>query len=239
MTAMATVQESYSWLSVAAAALAATEPGAACGPAIGRAASAPQLSTPMAAISNPVDGSKVSGYVVVQGTATDAVGVAKMRLYIDGGLVSSVNGSSLKYRWSTQKIAAGKHTVVLRHRGHTVATQDVDIAVGQTKALSLRVELVDRRKAERPSLVGPSVLLGAGVLAAVAGGVMAYEGSKDDAETKWIFPQVAPGGIALGIVGAGAIVSGGVLLLKAHLSRSAPVVAAGPRGAYLGWVSRF
>ena len=67
----------------------------------------------MVTISNPADGSKVSGYVVVTASATDNVGVSKMRLYIDGGLVSSVTGSSLKYRWSTQKIPAGKHTVML------------------------------------------------------------------------------------------------------------------------------
>jgi hypothetical protein len=68
---------------------------------------------PMVTIGSPADGATVSGYVVVQGGATDNVGVAKMRLYIDGGLVSSVNGSTLKYRWSTQKIAAGKHTVMI------------------------------------------------------------------------------------------------------------------------------
>jgi hypothetical protein len=41
------------------------------------------------------------------------VGVTKTNLYIDGGLVKSVTGSKFNYRWSTQKIAAGKHTVMV------------------------------------------------------------------------------------------------------------------------------
>jgi subtilisin family serine protease len=67
---------------------------------------------PIATISSPADGSTVSGYVVVSVSATDNVGVTATRLYIDGGLVKS-GGSKFNYRWSTQKIAAGKHTVMV------------------------------------------------------------------------------------------------------------------------------
>ena len=68
---------------------------------------------PAATISNPADGSRVNGNVTVQATASDDVGVTAMRLYINGELVSTANGSSLSYRWNTRKIAAGSHTVVL------------------------------------------------------------------------------------------------------------------------------
>lgn len=68
---------------------------------------------PVAKIVNPGDGSKVNGNVTVQGSAADDVGVTRMRLFINGQLVSSASGSSLSYRWNTRKIAAGSHTVVL------------------------------------------------------------------------------------------------------------------------------
>ncbi|MCK0512063.1 S8 family serine peptidase [Aromatoleum buckelii] len=68
---------------------------------------------PAATISNPGDGSKVSGNITVQAHASDNVGVSSMRLYIDGALVSTVTGNSLSYRWNTRKIAAGPHAVVV------------------------------------------------------------------------------------------------------------------------------
>ncbi|CAI06772.1 S8 family serine peptidase [Aromatoleum aromaticum] len=68
---------------------------------------------PAATISNPGDGSKVSGNITVEAHASDNVGVSSMRLYIDGALVSSVTGNSLSYRWNTRKIAAGPHEVVV------------------------------------------------------------------------------------------------------------------------------
>lgn len=68
---------------------------------------------PTPTISNPGEGSKVDGNVNVQGSAQDDVGVQKMRLFINGELVSSVNGGSLSYRWNTRKLASGNHTLVL------------------------------------------------------------------------------------------------------------------------------
>ncbi|WEN43590.1 Thermitase [Thauera sp. GDN1] len=68
---------------------------------------------PVATISNPAASSKVSGQVTVQGKATDDVGVRQMRLSIDGKLVASATSGSLSYRWNTNKLAAGSHTILL------------------------------------------------------------------------------------------------------------------------------
>ncbi|KON80960.1 S8 family serine peptidase [Azoarcus sp. PA01] len=84
---------------------------------------------PAALISNPGDGSKVSGNITVQAHAFDNVGVSSMRLYIDGSLVSSAPGNSLSYRWNTRKIAAGAHAV-------TVEAQD---AAGNTGSETVSV----------------------------------------------------------------------------------------------------
>lgn len=66
---------------------------------------------PVATISNPANGAKVSGNVNVQASATDNVGVSGMNLYIDGQLASSVSGAGLSYNWKAQRIAAGSHTI--------------------------------------------------------------------------------------------------------------------------------
>lgn len=68
-------------------------------------------SAPVATISNPSDGSKVNGFVTIGASATDNVGVAQMRLYIDGSLVASANGASLSYRWNAKQAASGTHTI--------------------------------------------------------------------------------------------------------------------------------
>jgi thermitase len=67
---------------------------------------------PTVAISNPVNGSKVSGgNVAVKVSATDNVSVASIRLFIDGALKSTVNGASLSYSWNVRKVSAGSHTI--------------------------------------------------------------------------------------------------------------------------------
>lgn len=66
---------------------------------------------PVAVISNPRNSSSISGTVTVSASGTDNVGVAKVNLYIDGALVTSVNGNSLNYNWNTRKAAAGSHVV--------------------------------------------------------------------------------------------------------------------------------
>lgn len=71
------------------------------------------VQAPVATLANPLDGSKINGTVAVKGTATDNVGVTRTNLYIDNKLVSSVNGGSLTYSWSTRKLTLGAHTVVL------------------------------------------------------------------------------------------------------------------------------
>jgi hypothetical protein len=136
-------------------------------------------------------------------------------------------------------LPAGKHTVTLVHHGEQVASREVDISAGQTSSLSLNVDLDETGEVNRNSKLAPALLLAGGVVAAGAGVTMTYLGSRDEMERKWIYPALVPGGIVLCLVGGGAILGGGILLLKASLSRSAPVVSVGPGGAYLGWVSHF
>lgn len=74
---------------------------------------ATDTTAPVAKISSPAAGAKVSGKVSISASATDNVGVTKMLLYIDGKLVRSVTTASLAYSWSTQKVATGLHTILI------------------------------------------------------------------------------------------------------------------------------
>lgn len=66
---------------------------------------------PVVSISNPLSGSKVSGNVSVQASATDNVGVSSLSLYIDGKLVAKAQGRNLSYTWKTQYVASGTHSL--------------------------------------------------------------------------------------------------------------------------------
>lgn len=69
---------------------------------------------PVPVISSPLTGSKVGNSVTVSGSATDNVGVATLRLAIDGVQVASVAGGKLSYSWNTRKLSAGTHTLLLQ-----------------------------------------------------------------------------------------------------------------------------
>jgi thermitase len=68
---------------------------------------------PAVVFTSPANGATVSGYVTVTTSASDASGAAgiSQALYIDGALRARTTGASLNYRWGTQKIARGVHTL--------------------------------------------------------------------------------------------------------------------------------
>lgn len=69
---------------------------------------------PTASISNPADGSTISGKVNVKASASDNSGTAglKMDLYINGSRVaSSTDSGSIGFMWDVRKIARGTYTI--------------------------------------------------------------------------------------------------------------------------------
>lgn len=76
-------------------------------------ASTADTTPPVVTVSNPKDGSKVSGNVQVSVNAADNSGSSgiKQSLYINGKLVASASGASLSYNWNTRKIASGSYTL--------------------------------------------------------------------------------------------------------------------------------
>lgn len=81
---------------------------------VSNAAAVPDTVAPVPVISSPTAGTKVGNSVTVRGSATDNVGVATLRLFIDGSQVASASGSSLSYSWNTRKVSRGTHTLLLQ-----------------------------------------------------------------------------------------------------------------------------
>jgi subtilisin family serine protease len=70
-------------------------------------------SPPTLAITNPADGSTVSGSVTITTSVGDDSGTAGITqtLYIDGVQKSTVTGRALIYKWNTRPAAAGTHRI--------------------------------------------------------------------------------------------------------------------------------
>lgn len=86
-----------------------------CTPAPGMYCIADTLA-PSASIDSPRPNARVTGNVTVKASAADNVGVASLKLFINGQLKTTVAGSSLSYQWNTRKASAGSHTLTVEAR---------------------------------------------------------------------------------------------------------------------------
>ena len=69
---------------------------------------------PSVSIAAPVAGAIVTGTTLVQGTATDNVGVTKVEFYIDTQLVASGTSGAFSFSWNTTTAANGTHTLTVK-----------------------------------------------------------------------------------------------------------------------------
>jgi hypothetical protein len=66
---------------------------------------------PTVTISNPPNGSMVSGFVTINVSSADNVGISSISLSIDGAVKFTGNVSSTNYKWNTKSAKAGGHTI--------------------------------------------------------------------------------------------------------------------------------
>jgi len=69
------------------------------------------LTAPVVAISNPLDGTSVARTVAIYVDATDNVQIAEIQLMINGAVVSSAAANTLSYSWNTRKAADGVYSI--------------------------------------------------------------------------------------------------------------------------------
>ena len=76
-------------------------------------ASTPVIDTtpPSGSIVSPANNSKVSGTVNSAVTATDNIGLSKVKLYIDGKLLGTDTSVPYIFSWNTKRVNAGAHTL--------------------------------------------------------------------------------------------------------------------------------
>ena len=89
---------------------------------------------PVVTLTNPADGSTVSGTVSIYARASDDVGVTQLSVYIDNNLkCSSVDTSTLTCNWNTRKLS-GSHSIRAVARdaaGHSSETT-ISVSVGSS-----------------------------------------------------------------------------------------------------------
>lgn len=94
---------------------------------------------PSVSITNPVNGSSISGTQAIGVSATDNTAVTRIELYIDGQLKTQTTESTLSYSWNTRKVANGYHTIV---------TKAFD-AAGNQNQTSIQVNVQARKKGRK------------------------------------------------------------------------------------------
>ena len=82
--------------------------------AINAGTAPPPPPPPSVSIAAPLNGSTVSSAVNVQGTSNSSMGVSKVELYVDSGLVTSGTSASFSLAWNTAAYANGSHTVLVK-----------------------------------------------------------------------------------------------------------------------------
>ena len=69
------------------------------------------ITPPTTQITTPANNATVSGTVTVTATASDNIGIASLKIFIDNAQVASGTSSPLNYSWDTTALSNGPHTI--------------------------------------------------------------------------------------------------------------------------------
>ncbi len=86
---------------------------------------------PTVSITAPLFGATVSGTILVQGSATDNVGVTGIELDVDGAAVATTTVSPFAFSWNTTASANGSHTLTVKayDAANNVSSVSVSVTV--------------------------------------------------------------------------------------------------------------
>lgn len=133
----------------------------------------------------------------------------------------------------------GSHVVVVDKAGYRPETRAVVAEEGKTAAVAVALVPADRAGAPaRGSRRLPVALIGGGVLAAIAGGVLLELGSRGGAGDKYRYAGATPAGALFGVAGTAALVTGIYLWWHAPAA-SAPSAGIAGGGVVAGWATAF
>ena len=99
----------------------------------------PDITAPSVSLAAPNNGAPVSGTVTLDATASDNVGVANVKFYVDNSSTALVTDTSSPYSasWNTATVANGAHTVkaVASDAAGNTATSTVNVTVDNAKPM--------------------------------------------------------------------------------------------------------
>ncbi len=158
---------------------------------------------------------------------------------LDGDTAGSTN--------STLATFPGKHTVMLRATGYETEVRDVTAVEGQSTELVVKLRptagVLPTNPIERPSRVVPYLVVGAGVAAVIAGGLLIAIDEDPDAGPGSPFEirNTAPTGVGFAVAGVVVVGIGVYLVVRSSRSSkvSRPTAALSSGSAVLGWETRF
>jgi hypothetical protein len=139
----------------------------------------------------------------------------------------------------------GMHTIELRTPGYAATTREVIAVGGTTVDVAIPLQPEARRPDRGPgppdaparSRLGPGLVIGAGVAAIAAGGLLIAFDQDPSPHQRYYYDTAKYGGASLV---AGAVVAGaGIYLWLRPRASSAAAVAPVPGGAAVGWIGRF
>lgn len=173
--------------------------------------------------------------------ASAATGQLKLRSK-PSGLVVMIDGVKVGVTPLERELAGGSHMVALVQAGRLVGERKIELEAGAVTEVTIPVEqpASDSRRSSSSRVVPALLWLGGG-LALAGSGVAFYlgqQGGPDHPEDKYVYRGATATGFALASTGAAAIGVGLWLRFRGS-GESAPVVAVGPSGGYVGWQGRF
>jgi hypothetical protein len=150
------------------------------------------------------------------------------QITLDGRPVGATN--------ATFNTFPGSHVVVVDKAGFRSELRTVVASEGKTAQVAVTLAAADPDEpADRPSRLVPRLLVGGGILAAIAGGVLLELGARGGAQDRYRYAGATPAGAAIGVAGAAACAAG--IYVWWHVPGSAaPAAPAAPSSGSSGGV---
>jgi hypothetical protein len=99
--------------------------------AMGRTLAGPDVTAPVASLTNPKPGQVMTGPLTLQATATDDNAVQKVEFLVDGALKGTDAAAPYALSWDARTVAAGTHTVTARAWDYAGNMSSATVAVAR------------------------------------------------------------------------------------------------------------
>ena len=100
------------------------------------------ITAPNVSITNPLNGSAVSGNVTISVSASDNVGVSSVTLSIDGNAIGSLTTAPYNYLWNSNNAIDGTHTITATAKDAKNNSSSTSITVTKNSIITIPPSIV-------------------------------------------------------------------------------------------------